>query len=101
MAKKSNNIRGGEQKGNEPLVEPVLSQVRGKSRLSSAVGDPAVRMTSRSPGKSLIKTTDLASRGNTARPADARGLPTVVATSGQHRKPSVPSTAATRRQKIE
>jgi methyl-accepting chemotaxis protein len=101
MAKKSNNIRSGGQKGNEPLGEAVQSQVRGKSRIWSAVGDPALRMTSRSPGKSLIKTTDLASRGNTARPADARGLPTVVATSGQHRKPSVPSTAATRRQKIE
>jgi methyl-accepting chemotaxis protein len=101
MPKKSNNIHRARQKGNEPIVEPVQSQIRGESRISSAVGDPALSMTSRAPAKSLMKTTDLASRGNTARSAGARPLPAIAATNGRHRKTPVPSTAATRQQKIE
>jgi len=101
MPRKFNNIHGAGQKGNEPIIEPVQSRVGKESRSSSAVGGPALRMTSRAPAKSLMKTKDLASRGNTARPAGARPLPAVVATNGRHRKPSVARAAATRQQKIE
>jgi methyl-accepting chemotaxis protein len=101
MPKKSKNIHGAGQKGSEPIVEPVQSRIGGVSRSSSTASDPALRMTNRAPAKSLMKTKDLASRGNTARPAGALALPTVVAANGRHRKPSVASTAATRQQKIE
>jgi methyl-accepting chemotaxis protein len=99
MPKKSNNVPGAGQKGSGPIVDPVQSRVRGESRSSSV--DPALRMTSRAPAKSLMKTADLASRGNTARPGVARPPPAVVATNGRHRKPSIASIAATRQQKIE
>jgi methyl-accepting chemotaxis protein len=98
MPKKPNNIHGpGKKKGKEPIVKPVQSGGRGASRGPSAVGGPALGMTSPAQAKSLMKTRDLASRRNTTRPAGASPLRAVVATIGRYRKPSV----ATRQQKIE
>ena len=102
MPKKPNNIHGpGKKKGKEPIVKPVQSGGRGESRGPSAVGGPALGMTSPAQAKSLMKTRDLASRRNTARPAGASPLRAVVATIGRYRKPSVATNAATRQQKIE
>jgi methyl-accepting chemotaxis protein len=99
MPKKSNDIPGAGRKAGEPIVDPVQSRVGGDSRSSSV--DPALRVTSRAPAKSLMKTTDLASRGSTGRHVGVRPLSAFVTTNGRHRKPSFASSTATRRQKIE
>jgi methyl-accepting chemotaxis protein len=101
MRKKSDYIHGAGQKGKGPIIKPVRSRVSGESRNSSSAGDLGLRMTSQAPAKSLMKTTDLASRGNTARVTGARPLSAVVATNGRHRRSSVAGTAASRQQKIE
>ena len=101
MPKKSDNIHGAGQKGKGTIIKPVQSRVSGEPRNSSSAGDLGLRMTSQAPAKSLMKTTDLASRGNTARVTGARPLSAVVATNGRHRRSSVAGTAASRQQKIE
>jgi methyl-accepting chemotaxis protein len=98
MPKKSNNIHGADQKGNQAMVEQARPRVR-DARKPDAAADAALRLRSQTTARSLMKTTDLASPGNAIRPAGERPRPKIIGTSG--RQSSNAGTAATRQQKIE
>ena len=57
MPKKSNNIHGADQKGNQAMVEQARPRVRDAPR-PDAAADAALRLRSQTSTRSLMKTTD-------------------------------------------
>jgi methyl-accepting chemotaxis protein len=101
MRKKSNGTEGAsEGRARLPADDRPRREFRAPPKQLSSASAPIARIAGRAP-KSLMKTSDLATRGTAPRRAPTAPPVSTAVAREQRRKPSVPANSASRQQKIE
>jgi methyl-accepting chemotaxis protein len=102
MRKKSYGVEGGGAKGARSDVERDRPRARAESGPGALAGtsDAAMHVVSRG-GRSLMKTSALATRGMAPSRLGAVPSPAAARANGRQRKPAAPAGVAGRQQKIE